>query len=239
MLVAVLGCCALTGGAEPAYGDPPPAAGGTGYDWPMPGPPPVVRRFDPPPKPWLPGHRGVDLGGTPGEVVRSAGAGVVLFAGTVAGVGVVSVGHAGGLRTTYEPILPTARAGQRVRTGDPIGLLLAGHPGCPVVACLHWGLLRGRVYLDPLSLLGLGRVRLLPMGTAGPAAAAARPRLGGAGAAAAVSGPWVGLAVGGSQPVHRDVGVDLRAAQRGVAEQFLDGAQVGAAVQEVGGGRVA
>jgi len=32
-----------------------------------------------------------------------------------------------------------------------------------VAACLHWGLLQGDVYLDPLALLGLGRVRLLPL----------------------------------------------------------------------------
>jgi hypothetical protein len=36
-----------------------------------------------------------------------------------------------------------------------------------VVACLHWGLRRAAAdgyvdYLDPLLLLGLGRVRLLP-----------------------------------------------------------------------------
>jgi hypothetical protein len=36
--------------------------------------------------------------------------------------------------------------------------------GCPVAACLHWGLRRGEVYLDPLSLLAPPEVRLLPMG---------------------------------------------------------------------------
>jgi hypothetical protein len=38
----------------------------------------------------------------------------------------------------------------------------AGHPGCPAAACLHWGLRRGEVYLDPMLLLGF-RVRLLPL----------------------------------------------------------------------------
>src|SRR5919197_310451 len=69
----------------------------------------------------------------------------------------------GGLRTTYEPVTPLVRAGQRVRAGDPIGQLVAGHPGCPVAACLHWGLRRGTTYLDPLALLGYARVRLLPL----------------------------------------------------------------------------
>jgi murein DD-endopeptidase MepM/ murein hydrolase activator NlpD len=86
----------------------------------------------------------------------------VRFAGLLAGRGVISIEHAGGLRTTYEPVTVTVRIGDRVAAGEPIGRLVAGHSGCPVVACLHWGLRRGDAYLDPLTLLGLGRVRLLP-----------------------------------------------------------------------------
>jgi murein DD-endopeptidase MepM/ murein hydrolase activator NlpD len=123
----------------------------------------VVRRFEPPPHPWLPGHRGVDLVAVPGAPVRAAGAGVVRFAGQVAGRGVVSVDHADGLRTTYEPVTPAVVAGQVVRAGEVIGALDAGHPGCPLTACLHWGLRRGEVYLDPLALVGRARVRLLPL----------------------------------------------------------------------------
>lgn len=84
------------------------------------------------------------------------------FAGQLAGRGVISIEHAGGLRTTYEPVTATVRVGDRVTAGESIGRLVAGHPGCPAVACLHWGLRRGDTYLDPLTLLGLGRVRLLP-----------------------------------------------------------------------------
>jgi murein DD-endopeptidase MepM/ murein hydrolase activator NlpD len=80
----------------------------------------------------------------------------------VAGRSVVSVGHANGSRTTYEPVDPSVAAGQTVARGSPIGTLLAGHAGCPVAACLHWGLRRGDVYLDPLGLLHPPRVRLLP-----------------------------------------------------------------------------
>ncbi|WP_374250464.1 murein hydrolase activator EnvC [Micromonospora sp. R77] len=137
------------------------------FGWPVPGPP--VRWFDPPPQPWLPGHRGVDLAAPAGAQVRSAGPGVVLFAGLVAGRPVVTVGHADGLRTTYEPVRPTVLPGARVVAGTPLGVLLAGHAGCPAAACLHWGLRRDRDYLDPLTLLGLGPVRLLPLdaGSAG------------------------------------------------------------------------
>src|SRR4051794_10499985 len=57
------------------------------YRWPLNGIPVVVRRFAPPPSPWLPGHRGVDLAGLRGSIVRAAGPGVVAFAGMVAGRG--------------------------------------------------------------------------------------------------------------------------------------------------------
>lgn len=134
------------------------------FGWPLDGVPTVVRPFDPPPEPWLAGHRGVDLAAAPGAVVGSAGAGTVAFAGTVAGRGVVSVDHPNGLRTTYEPVEPTVRAGTAVGRGTPLGALAAGHAGCSAAACLHWGLRRGEVYLDPLLLLGFARVRLLPLG---------------------------------------------------------------------------
>ncbi|SCE75798.1 Peptidase family M23 [Micromonospora coriariae] len=153
----------------------PTDAGPGRFRWPVDGPPRPVRRFDPPPRPWLPGHRGVDLAAPAGTVIRSAGPGTVLFAGLVAGRPVVTVGHAGGLRTTHEPVRPAVRPGQPVSAGAPLGELLPGHPGCPTVACLHWGLRRGAEYLDPLALLGLGPVRLLPVdrvsaGRAAPAA---------------------------------------------------------------------
>lgn len=133
------------------------------FGWPLDGRPMVTRPFDPPPRRWLPGHRGVDLAGASGEVVRAAGAGVVRFAGPVAGRGVVSIEHAGGLRTTYEPLTRVVVAGTTVARGDPVGVLAPGHAGCPRPACLHWGLRHGEYYLDPLSLVGLGTYRLLPV----------------------------------------------------------------------------
>ena len=136
------------------------------YQWPV-QPPSVARPFQPPPQPWLAGHRGVDLGAPPGAVVRSAGPGVVAYARRLAGRGVVSVVHAGGLRTTYEPVTATVSTGDTVAAGDPLGTLETGHPGCSAAACLHWGLRRGDVYLDPLRLLGPRRVRLLPLSAVG------------------------------------------------------------------------
>jgi murein DD-endopeptidase MepM/ murein hydrolase activator NlpD len=123
----------------------------------------VTRPFDAPLTRYTAGHRGVDLGGARGSPVVAAGDGTVVFAGLVAGRPVVSIDHAGGLRTTYEPVIPNVRAGQAVARGSPIGALSTGHAGCPRQACLHWGLRRGDTYLDPLSLLEAPRVRLLPV----------------------------------------------------------------------------
>ena len=132
------------------------------FAWPL-SPAPVVRGYHPPPAPWLAGHRGVDLSGVVGAPVVAAAPGTVVFAGEVAGRGVVSVRHPGGIRTTYEPVLPAVAVGSPVAAGGTIGTLIAGHEGCPVAACLHWGARRGADYLDPLALLGLRRVRLLPL----------------------------------------------------------------------------
>lgn len=137
------------------------------WEWPLAGRPRVLRGFAPPAQPWLAGHRGTDLSAPPGAGVRAAGAGTVGYAGPLADRGVVTVLHPGGLRTTYLPVQPSVRRGQAVAAGEVIGTLqdVPGH--CPA-ACLHWGLLRDRAYLDPLLLLGHGQVRLLPLWPAPP-----------------------------------------------------------------------
>ncbi|MDL5155985.1 murein hydrolase activator EnvC family protein [Actinomycetospora termitidis] len=131
----------------------------------------VARRFLAPPTPYGRGHRGVDLAAAPGTPVVAAGPGTVVYAGLLAGRGVVSVQHAGGLRTTYEPVAASVVVGASVARGTVVGTLDPGHPGCPASACLHWGLRWAHPpgapreqYLDPLLLVGLGRTRLWPAG---------------------------------------------------------------------------
>jgi murein DD-endopeptidase MepM/ murein hydrolase activator NlpD len=149
----------------------PAAAAAAGWRWPLDPPVAVVAEFAAPAGPFAPGHRGVDLGGQVGDPVRSAGAGVVAFAGVVAGRGVVSVDHPGGLRTSYEPVTATVARGDQVGAGTVLGRLEVVASHCPPAACLHWGLRRDGTYLDPRSLLGAVRVRLLPVwGPTGPAA---------------------------------------------------------------------
>ncbi len=148
---------------------PAPASGAmstassVGWVWPVDGPHEVSRPFAPPAFRYGVGHRGADLPAPPGSVVRAAGSGRVSYAGLLAGRGVVVVVH-GDLRTTYEPVEATVSLGQRVDAGTPLGRLAPGHGGCPVAACLHWGLRRGDDYLDPVPLVERPPLRLLPVG---------------------------------------------------------------------------
>lgn len=133
------------------------------YVWPTGGPAPVVEAFDPPAVVWGRGHRGVDLAAPAGSQVLSAGDGVVVFAGMVAGRPVVSVDHADGIRTTYEPVEAGVTAGQVVGRGQVIGTLLPGHRDDGVDA-LHWGARTGpKTYVNPLRLLDPPVIRLKPV----------------------------------------------------------------------------
>lgn len=137
--------------------------------WPVGVRPAVLRGWEPPATPYGPGHRGVDLAAAPGSPVRAVAAGRVSFAGRVAGRGVVTVELAGtGLRTTYEPVSPSVEKGTEVAAGDVVAVVAATGAHCGAAACVHWGLLRGGTYLNPLSLLppwllGRGPSRLLPV----------------------------------------------------------------------------
>jgi len=169
LLVAVLALPAL-----PAAGSDRAAEG---FGWPLPGTPEVGRRFAPPASAWGAGHRGVDLLADVGSPVLAAGSGRVTYAGLLAGRGVVTVTHDGGLRTTYEPVDATVAVGDEVAQGDLLGLLTTGHASCPLDRpCLHWGLLRGSTYLDPLRLVERGRLRLLPAADLAGLGAPAEPR---------------------------------------------------------------
>ncbi|HKS43936.1 MAG TPA: M23 family metallopeptidase [Amycolatopsis sp.] len=123
------------------------------FSWPLSPEPAVTRPFDGPATDYGAGHRGVDLAAAPGQPVLSAGPGVVVFAGVVAGQGVLSIDHDGGLRTTYEPVTVAVMAGTQVYRRQPVGTVNPGHPGCAATACLHWGVLRDGEYLNPLGLI--------------------------------------------------------------------------------------
>ncbi|MFK0230351.1 M23 family metallopeptidase [Streptomyces sp. NPDC090303] len=142
-----------------------------------PPPPEIVRGWEPPPGPYAAGHRGIDLAAPPGTPVLAPAAGTVTFAGPVGGRGAVSLTLPGTgtppLRTTFTPVTPLVPPGTRVARGTPIAEVAEG-PHCRV-SCLHWGLLRGKEYLNPLLLTRRAPARLLPLdgepwgaGRAGP-----------------------------------------------------------------------
>lgn len=155
--------------APPTAADPTVPA--VARSWPVGLRPLIVRGWDPPATAYGRGHRGVDLAAAPGTPVRAVAAGRVSFAGRVAGRGVVSVELTGTgtppLRTTYGPVRASVEKGAEVAAGEVLGTVESGGSHCPT-SCLHWGLLRGKTYLDPLSLLPpwllrRGPSRLLPV----------------------------------------------------------------------------
>jgi murein DD-endopeptidase MepM/ murein hydrolase activator NlpD len=135
------------------------------WRWPVSPRPPLLRDFDPPPKPWLSGHRGVDLGTASDAVqVTSPAPGTVSFVGVVVDRPVITIDHGNGLRSSFEPVNSTLTAGSVVGAGQEIGTVLAGH--CRAASCVHWGVRRGEDYVNPLQfVMDLRPSILLPLGS--------------------------------------------------------------------------
>lgn len=156
-------------GADPsaatrAEGGPPEGDVPRGrWAWPLLPRPPVMARFDPPDVRWGSGHRGVDLGASVGQPVLAPTDGVVAFRGMVVDRGVLVVQTVDGVRTTFEPVDSELVVGTPVVRSQPIGTVAATPGHCAPVTCLHWGVLSGESYLDPLALVGAVRVVLLPL----------------------------------------------------------------------------
>ena len=173
MAVPVAAPAAVTGRSFP----PPPTA---------PDPPPVpplwmpvagtvVRGFDARAGPYGPGHRGIDIAASVGELVRAPAAGRVAFAGPVAGTNWVSLRVAPGVLVTLGPLLDPGAAAGPVRRSAPVGRVGPGHPlppgepppaqgGSERGATLHLSVRVDGVYVDPLAyLVDRPRPRLAPL----------------------------------------------------------------------------
>jgi murein DD-endopeptidase MepM/ murein hydrolase activator NlpD len=141
--------------------------------WPVTGPHAVARAYLAPATPYSAGHRGVDLraaeggpdgtaaGTAVGTAVLAPADGVVRFAGWVVDRPVLSVTHADGVISSYEPVESVLSEGDHVRRGDVICTLLPGHCRSP---CLHLGVRIDGEYVSPLLFLGgQPRAVLLPV----------------------------------------------------------------------------
>jgi murein DD-endopeptidase MepM/ murein hydrolase activator NlpD len=128
--------------------------------WPVDEPRAIVRPYVAPATPWGSGHRGIDIEAA-STLVYAPADGVIHFAGLVVDRPVLSISHAGGVLSSFEPVTTTLAAGDVVRRGDVIGTLEPGH--CRVVLCLHLGARIGGEYVSPLLFLGgVPRSVLLP-----------------------------------------------------------------------------
>ena len=148
------------GGGGPR--DPRPPDLRRTWSWPLEPRPRVEAPFVAPRSTYGAGHRGLDVVAAPGQQVLAVASGVVTHVGVVAGRGTVSITHASGLRSTYEPVRGTVAPGAAVVAGELVGEV-EGRTHCGG-ACLHLGALRGQAYVDPRPLLGGGPVILLPLG---------------------------------------------------------------------------
>jgi murein DD-endopeptidase MepM/ murein hydrolase activator NlpD len=127
-------------------------AGPPGWSWPLSPKPGVLRAFDPPPKPWLSGHRGVDLASASfGTPVTAPSSGTVSFVGVVVDRPVITIDHGDGLRSSFEPVESELIKGAHVAEGGTLGNILPGH--CGTLPCVHWGVRRGETYVNPLAFV--------------------------------------------------------------------------------------
>ncbi|MET4096889.1 M23 family metallopeptidase [Arthrobacter sp. UYCu712] len=147
---AAAGPAVLAVSAAPRVPSAPAAPGA--WRWPLNPRPAVLRPFDPPPRPWLSGHRGVDLAAASvGAPLTAPAAGTVSFAGVVVDRPVISIDHGNGLRSSFEPVESQLPVGAFVPDGGLLGTVLPGH--CGPVPCVHWGVRRGEEYVNPLGFV--------------------------------------------------------------------------------------
>jgi murein DD-endopeptidase MepM/ murein hydrolase activator NlpD len=151
---------AQTSGAQTSGASGPDSAPGPGnarvlssVEWVLPVERPVVDLFRPPSTPWGPGNRGWEFASVPGDPVVAVGSGVVVFAGDVAGRGVVTLAHPQGLLSSVTGLSAvTVGRGELVAAGKRIGT---------AAARLHLGFRRNGVYIDPASIYGSGQHAVL------------------------------------------------------------------------------
>jgi murein DD-endopeptidase MepM/ murein hydrolase activator NlpD len=148
---AVVGGSPAVPAAAGGFAAGPPVAELGAWSWPVSGAHALARPYVAPAGPYAAGHRGVDIRAPEGAQVLAPDDGIVHFAGFVVDRPVLSIEHAGGVLSSYEPVQGTLAAGEHVSRGQVIGTLLTGH--C-AAACLHLGVRVEGEYVNPLLFLG-------------------------------------------------------------------------------------
>lgn len=143
---------------------PSPADGSASegaWRWPVDGGRHVSAAYRAPAHAYGPGHRGMDVTAAVGTAVVAPADGVVAFQGAVVDRPVLTLRHANGLVSTFEPLASSLRAGDTVSRGQEIGRVSTGGHTAP--GALHVGVRRDGEYINPMLLFGaVLRTRLLP-----------------------------------------------------------------------------
>lgn len=122
----------------------------------------ILSPFDPPEKPWMAGHRGVDLEAKEGTKLFAPANGIISFAGVVAHKNVVSIKH-GSITSTFEPAKTFLSVGESVKRGQLIGSVSRGSDHCDN-SCVQWGLKKDkRHYEDPAIKASMRRIVWKPI----------------------------------------------------------------------------
>lgn len=131
------------------------------WRWPLDGVRVVATAYRAPAHEYGAGHRGVDLATATGSAVRSPAQGTVAFRGTVVDRPLLTIEHAGGIVSTFEPLESTLSPGDAVSAGDEIGRVATG--GHAIPGTMHLGVRVDGHYINPLLLFGeIRRAVLLP-----------------------------------------------------------------------------
>lgn len=121
----------------------------------------IIKDFDAPSKPWLAGHRGVDLQAKEGDELRAPQDGIIAFVGLVAGKSVVTISH-GVLTSTFEPAYTDLPVGSIVKKGQNFAYVTVGSDHCDNL-CVQWGLKRrNRTYANPKQMVQKQKIVLKP-----------------------------------------------------------------------------
>lgn len=117
--------------------------------WPVEGEHSIRLEYQAPITEYARGHRGVDLPVDVGQEVLAPATGIVSYAGTLAGRGVLSL-RVGDYLVSFEPLNSAVAEGDVVIRGAVLGTVGTGSH-CD--ECMHVGVRRNGLYLSPMKLL--------------------------------------------------------------------------------------